>query len=350
MSIIWAFQNSDTITKQNWDTHAIWILIWFYLFLVLALLMLLFPSPSSLCSYFPVNGISWEGIPGCCQPNPKAAPWPPWEFWGAAATSEFSIISSGLCSWSSWQTGKPLADASGPVLCSSKATSPDFDFCIPRMLPRTFCWLCLGSNTPRAVCTPLQVQDRIPELPQPGEEHRSQGCVCSAAGASPKPWEAEMPKLWPAFSSFFWGFCGKPPALSHLNSSTEAPQTNLSSSVPWRVWSSKLFIKNTHLIISKRKLKDAQGQSVNRKGGLNSPNTLFADWIIHEKSRARLEGFDWAVSSPGMGGYLRTWHFLRHHFSTRCVGEVSCPWHQPAPGVRGKAIKKPLKLVYPVPI
>lgn len=32
MSIIWAFQNSDTITKQNWDMHVIWILIWFYLF------------------------------------------------------------------------------------------------------------------------------------------------------------------------------------------------------------------------------------------------------------------------------------------------------------------------------
>lgn len=71
MSIIWAFQNSDTVTKQNWDMHVIWILIWFYLFLVLALLMLLFSIPSSFCSSFPMNGISCECI--CCfyQSNMK---------------------------------------------------------------------------------------------------------------------------------------------------------------------------------------------------------------------------------------------------------------------------------------
>lgn len=71
MSIIWAFQNSDTITKQNWDTHVIWILIWFYLFPVLALLMLLFPTPSSLCSYFPMNELVGRALVASTNPNPN---------------------------------------------------------------------------------------------------------------------------------------------------------------------------------------------------------------------------------------------------------------------------------------
>lgn len=78
----------------------------------------------------------------------------------------------------------------------------------------------------------------------------------------------------------------------------------------------KIIHKSTHLIISKRKLKNAQGQSMNRKGGLSSPNKLFADWIIHGESRMHLEGFDSVCqTSLESEATSETLHFLRYHFS-----------------------------------
>lgn len=318
MSIIWAFQNSDTITKQNWDTHVIWILIWFYLFLVLALLMLLFPTPSSLCSYFPVNGIFWEGIPGFSQPNPKAVPWPPlrvlgsccypWVFhhllWAVLLILLANRETSGRFFW--------------PHSVQFQSHQPRVWFLHSEDAAKHLLLVVFGVQRPQSCLQPLQVQDRIPWAP-PARWGAQEPGLCLLC-CSPKPWEAEMLKLWPASSPFFWGFCGKPPALSHLNSSTEAPQTHLSSSVSWRVWSSKLFIKDTHLIISKRKLKDAQGQSVNRKRGLNSPNKLFADWIIHGRSRARLEGFDWGCQLPWNGRIPQNLAFSKAPFQYQMCG------------------------------
>lgn len=53
----------------------------------------------------------------------------------------------------------------------------------------------------------------------------------------------------------------------------------------------------------------------NRKRGLNSPNKLFADWIIHRKYGTHLEGLD-SVCQPTLCKVQmpQKLHFLRHHF------------------------------------
>lgn len=182
---------------------------------------------------------------------------------------------------------------------------PDVYFCCQG---RAFAGCVLG-----AVC---RCRTGFPELPQPGEEHRRQLC---SSGISQALRTSNAGAL-----TLLWGLWGKTPALWHLNSSTEAPQTDLSSSESWRIRSSKLFIKNTHLIISKRTLKDAQGQSVNRKRGLNSPNKLFADWIIHGECRAHLEGFDWGCQLLWSGKIPQNLAFSKAPLQYSRI----CTWNQ----------------------
>lgn len=118
------------------------------------------------------------------------------------------------------------------------------------------------------------------------------------------------------------------------------------------------IIHTKYSIISKRKVKNAQGQPMNRKRGLNSPNKLFADWIIHGKSRPHLEAFD-SVCQPPLESEAtsETLPFLRYYFAMLPqknfhleldASFITCPWHQTILDVRGKATRKTLQLVYSV--
>lgn len=177
MSIIWAFQNSDTITKQNWDMHVIWILIWFYLFLVLALLMLLFSIPSSSCSYFPMNGISCECI--CCFYHQiwNLRKWVSMtslsvlDSYSSAAPSEFSIDHLKTRSWCSCQTGKwALSDGWRHALWRSQYHKPWFLFTamqhFTEVTAKDVFWSYLNSDTLSELFAPTcRLRAGFPVLP-----------------------------------------------------------------------------------------------------------------------------------------------------------------------------------------
>lgn len=305
MSIIWAFQNSDTITKQNWDMHAIWILIWFYLFLVLALLMLLFSFPSSFCSYFPMNGISCECF--CCfhQPNMKpeeihisVTSLRLLDIYSSAATSELSTDYLKTCSWSSRQIGKrALSDGYCCVSWHFQYHMPWFLLTAMQRFEAVFAKaaICLyfRSNTLREVFALMcRLRPGLPALLRSEQKVHSasaagsscrfrvirgslvlQDQVCRSSAVSPRPFGRRLRPL-------------------------TQRQADLSSSASWRIWSWTSFIKSVRLKISEGKLKSAQGQSANRKQGLNVPKKLFADWIITGKYRVHLEGLDLVCQIP----------------------------------------------------